>query len=262
MIPRVMPVLLLRGAGLVKTTRFADQVYLGDPVNAVRIFNDKEVDELVLLDIEATRTGKGPNLRVVAEVAGECFMPLAYGGGVQSLDQIEALLKLGVEKIVINSAAATRPALIAEAAARFGSSTIVVSIDVRRRMLRGLRVVSHAGREDTGQAPEAYARRMEELGAGELFLMAVDRDGTMAGYDLDVIRGVTASVSIPVVAAGGAGSVADLRAAVVEGGASAAAAGAMFVFHGPHRGVLINFPSRGELEAAFAGYAADSRGMT
>jgi len=251
MIPRVIPTLLLRGAGLVKTERFARPVYLGDPINVIRIFNDKEVDELVLLDITATLAGKEPNFKLLAEVAGECFMPLGYGGGVTTIDQIGQLLSLGIEKVVLNSAAAARPQLVREAATRYGGSTIVVSIDVKRTLLHGNRVFARSGTRNTGKDPVAYARAMEELGAGELLLTSVDRDGTMKGYDLVLIRSVTEAVGIPVVASGGAGSIGDLRRAVVTGGASAAAAGAIFVFQGPHRGVLISFPRRGELDELF-----------
>jgi imidazole glycerol-phosphate synthase subunit HisF len=257
-IPRVIPTLLLRGAGLVKTERFKAPVYLGDPINVIRIFNDKEVDELVLLDITASLEGRGPNFKLLTEVATECFMPFGYGGGVTTLGQIAQLLSLGVEKVVLNSAVAARPALVEEAAKRFGSSTIVVSIDVKRVFLRGARVMTRSGTTNTGEDPVAYARRMEALGAGELLLTSIDHEGTMGGYDVDLIHRVTHAVGIPVVAAGGAGSSADLRKAV-DAGASAAAAGSIFVFQGPHRGILISFPRRDELETLFAGVSTTAQ---
>jgi cyclase len=252
LLPRVMPVLLLRGRGLVKTTRFRSPVYLGDPVNVIRIFNDKEVDELTLLDIDATREQRGPNLPLLREIASECFMPLGYGGGITSLDQVKQLLALGIEKVIINSRAAEDPALVTAAAHHAGSQSVVVSIDVQRRRFLGARVMTHGGTHDTGSDPVGYAREMQQRGAGELIVNSIDRDGTMEGYDLEQISHVAAAVSIPVVACGGASGVADLGRAVAAG-ASAVAAGAMFVFQGAHRGVLISFPSRLDLEATFVG---------
>ena len=251
LIPRVIPSLLLLGGKLVKTFRFKQPTYLGDPINVIRIFNDKEVDELVLLDIGASGHSQPPNYELLRQVTSECFMPLAYGGGVRSLDMVGSLLTLGVEKVIINTAAAVRPEFVREAADRFGSSTIVVSADVRHTLLRGAQVHSHRGSRNIGVGPVEYARRIRDLGAGELLLNSVDRDGTMRGYDLDLIRAVGAAVDIPVIAAGGARSTADFKAAV-DAGASAVAAGAMFVFQGPHRAVLITFPPRQELERLFA----------
>jgi cyclase len=251
LIPRVIPSLLLAGNRLVKTERFRHPVYVGDPINAIRIFNEKEVDELVLLDIEATRGGRGPNFKLLAEIASECFMPLAYGGGLGNVDQMHQVLALGVEKVILNSIAAEQPAVVRAAAGRIGSSSVVVSVDVKRRLLGGYRVYAAGGTRDTGADPVAYATRMQELGAGELLLTAVDRDGTNAGFDLDLIRRVTAAVDIPVVACGGASDLRDFRLAC-EAGASAVAAGSLFVFRRPHRAVLITFPPRRELEALFA----------
>lgn len=251
-VPRIIPAMLLRGAGLVKTVRFEKPVYLGDPVNVIRIFNDKEVDEVALLDIDASREGRAPNTRLIAEVASECFMPLSYGGGISSIGQIEGLLTLGVEKVVLNSAAASNPTLVAEAARRFGSSTVVVSVDVNRSLFGRRHVVARGGRDIVGTDPVGWAKRMEDLGAGEILLTAVYREGTLSGYDLGLVQEVSSALRIPVVALGGARNLQDLRAVVIEGGASAAAAGSMFVFHGPHRGVLISFPHRSDIEAAFA----------
>jgi imidazole glycerol-phosphate synthase subunit HisF len=247
---RVIPCLLLRGAGLVKTTRFKDAKYIGDPINAIKIFNDKEVDELVLLDITATREGRGPSFAKIEQVASECFMPLAYGGGLASVDDARRVLKLGVEKVVFNTATWRAPDVVRDAAREFGAQAVVASIDVRRKLFGRHEVFVEGGTRGTGEDPVDYARRMEDIGCGEIFLTSIDRDGTMKGYELDLIASVAAKVQIPVIAAGGAGTVADFGAAVREGGAAAVAAGAMFVFHGPHRAVLITYPGQAELEAA------------
>jgi cyclase len=246
---RVIPTLLLRGAGLVKTNRFSDPKYVGDPVNAIRIFNDKEVDELMLLDINATREGREPPFSIIEEVASECFMPLAYGGGIRTVEHVRRILKLGVEKVVFNSAAWRNPEVLTEASRRFGAQAIVASIDVRRKMFGRYEVYVENGHTATGVDPVEYARRMESCGAGEILLGSIDRDGLMQGYDIELISRVSRAVGVPVIASGGAGSVADFKAAVA-GGADAVAAGAMFVFHGPRRAVLITYPNRRELEAA------------
>jgi imidazole glycerol-phosphate synthase subunit HisF len=246
---RVIPTLLLRGAGLVKTTGFRNPVYVGDPINAIRIFNEKEVDELVLLDITASRTGKGPAFATIENIASECFMPVAYGGGISSVEHIRKILGTGIEKVVINSAALRHPDLVRDAAREFGSQAIAVSIDVKRRLFGRYEVFGEGGSKATGHDPVAYARKMQELGAGEILLASIDRDGTMAGYDLDLVSQVAVAVGIPVIASGGAGKVADFVEAR-RAGAAAVAAGAMFVFHGPHRAVLITYPSQAELSAA------------
>ena len=248
---RVIPCLLLRGAGLVKTTQFKQPKYVGDPINAIRIFNEKEVDELVLLDITASAEGRGPDFGLIAEIASECFMPLAYGGGLRTVDEARRMLKLGVEKVVFNSTAWRDPRVLQDASREFGAQAVVASIDVRRKLFARYEVAVQRATVGTGVDPIDYAKRMEEAGAGEIFLTAVDRDGTMKGYDLELVARVTSAVSVPVVACGGAGSIADLRAGISQGGASAVAAGAMFVFHGPHRAVLITYPSRAELAENF-----------
>lgn len=245
---RVIPCLLLQGGGLVKTVRFEAPTYIGDPVNAIRIFNEKEVDELIFLDIRATREGRGPPLSTIADFASECFMPVGYGGGIRTLDEARAVLALGIEKVIINSAAIARPALISELSREFGAQAVVASIDVRKKLLGGWEVVSDGGTKKTGLKPVEHARRMVELGAGEIFLNAVDRDGVRGGLDVALIRAVSEAVTVPVTACGGAGTLEHLREAVVDGGASAVAAGSLFVFHGKHRAVLITYPCRDELE--------------
>lgn len=247
---RVIPCLLLRGAGLVKTVRFKDAKYVGDPINAIRIFNDKEVDELMLLDIAASRERRGPAFEVIEEVASECFMPLAYGGGIRSTEDARRILKLGVEKVVFNTTAWQAPKVLAEASREFGAQAVVASIDVRRKLFGRYEVYVDGGTRATGMSPVDYARRVEDAGVGEILLTAIDRDGTLQGYDLELLAQVTSTVAVPVIAAGGAGSLSDLSAAVAIGGADAVAAGAMFVFHGRHRAVLITYPSRDHLEAA------------
>jgi cyclase len=247
---RVIPCLLMRNAGLVKTVRFKDARYIGDPINAVRIFNDKEVDELVFLDIGSAGARRAPDFDLLADIASEAFMPFAYGGGIASIEHVKRLYGLGVEKVVLNTAAADQPQLVSQAAAQAGSSGVVVSIDVRRNWMGKYSVCVDAGARDLKRDPAAYAREMEQLGAGELLLNAIDRDGTMDGYDLELVRRVCEAVSIPVVAAGGAGALQHFRQAA-DAGASALAAGSMFVFHGKHNAVLITYPEYDELERLF-----------
>lgn len=245
---RVIPCLLLRNGGLVKTVKFESPRYVGDPINAVRIFNQKEVDELIFLDISATAAGRGPNFDLIRDIASEAFMPFGYGGGVSSVDEVRRLVGIGVEKVVLNAAAVHRPELIGEAAEAAGSQSVVVSIDVKKSLLGRYEVVTHNGRRRTGLSPVDWARKAEALGAGEIVVNSVDRDGTMKGFDVALLRQVTAAVGVPVVACGGAGSLDDFAAAIREGGASAVAAGSMFVFHGKHRAVLITYPDYAELE--------------
>jgi cyclase len=247
-LPRVIPVLLLHEGGLVKTTRFGRPVYLGDPINIIKIFNDKAVDELVLLDIDATPAGRRPNTRFLAEVVEEAFVPLGYGGGVRTLEEMRDLFRLGIEKVIVNTAVHLTPELVRQAADQFGSQSVVVSMDVKRSWIGGARVVSHGGRRRTGYDPARFAAMAQELGAGELMVTSIDKDGSMSGYDLSLIKTVTSAVDIPVVACGGAARLEDFRLATEVGGASAVAAGSMFVFQGPHRAVLISFPDRRELE--------------
>lgn len=256
--PRVIPCLTLDGDGLYKTTRFAKPRYVGDPVNAVRLFNDKEVDELILVDYTATPQGRGPQFELIAEIAGEAFMPVCYGGGVRTLDDIGRLFRLGVEKVAINSAAHGAPKLIEEAARAFGNQSIVAAIDAKKTLLRGYQAYSHGGSTRRAISPGDWAQQVQDLGAGELLLTSIDRDGTMTGYDLELIRGVVERAAIPVIANGGAGSLADLAAAVTEGGASAAAAGSLFVFHGKHRAVLISYPSPAEIDGLHASASSNA----
>jgi imidazole glycerol-phosphate synthase subunit HisF len=246
---RVIPCLLLNGVGMVKTVKFANPKYVGDPINAIRIFNQMEVDELVLLDIKASAEGRGPSFSAIEEVATECYMPFAYGGGIRDLADIRKILALGVEKVVLNSMAVSRPELVTEAAKEFGEQAIVVSIDARKKLLGGYDAMILGGKKTAGSSPVELARQMADRGAGEILLNSIDRDGTQKGYDLELIRSVAGAVKIPVVALGGAATLQDLALATKRAGAAAAGAGSIFVFHGPHRAVLISYPTTAELRS-------------
>ncbi len=247
---RVIPCLLLKNQGLVKTVRFSAPKYVGDPINAVKIFNDKEADELVFLDITASLEKREPPFQIIQDIANEAFMPMAFGGGIRSIEQIRRILQIGIEKVVINSYAIENRGFIRQASAEFGAQSIVVSIDVKKKLFGRYEVYSHSGTRSTGLDPAEYALEVEQYGAGEIILTSIDRDGTMSGYDAALIKLVSKSVSIPVVALGGAGSVEHFTEAV-RAGAAAVAAGSFFVFHGKHRAVLITYPSKIVLRAAF-----------
>jgi len=247
---RVIPCLLLRNAGLVKTRRFKNPKYVGDPINAIRIFNEKEVDELMVLDILASRKSMEPNYSLIAQFAGECFMPLCYGGGVRTVEQAKQLFALGVEKICIQSAAIERPAFISELAERFGSQSVVVSIDIKRNIFNKAHLFESKSGKTLSSGWLNFLRESVRRGAGEIVLNSVDRDGEMNGYDLQMIRDTVATVTVPVIALGGAGRLEHFRQAV-DVGAAAVSAGSMFVFQGPHRAVLISYPAYPELERLF-----------
>lgn len=244
----MIPVVTLDHEASVKTVRFANPKYLGDPRNALRIFNTKQVDEIVILDITASKAGRSPDVGFVAELASECFMPAAFGGGVRTVAEVEALFRSGIEKVVLNSALAESTSVLSEAALEFGNQSIVVSIDVRRPRIGRPKVVVPSGRAPEVDDPVAWARRVADLGAGEILLTSVDRDGTASGYDLDLVNRVAAAVSVPVVACGGAASLDDLRS-VLSAGASAAAAGRLFVTHGKHMASLVSYPAPAVIEA-------------
>lgn len=250
---RVMPCLLLSGGGLVKTVRFRDPSYVGDPVNTIMIFNEQEVDELILLDIGASPLGAPPNWALLEEVADECFMPFAYGGGVRDVEDARRLFGIGAEKVVVNTRAHEDPAFVTRLAERFGSQSVIAGIDVRRTLLGRYEVCTRGGRERTGKDPVRWAAEMARAGAGEILLTAMDRDGTFSGYDLELTRRVSDAVEVLVIACGGAGGVEDFGRAVREGGAAAVAAGSLVVYQGRHRAVLINFPRREALRRVLAG---------
>jgi cyclase len=246
--PRVIPCLLLKNKGLVKTVKFKNPTYIGDPMNAIKIFNDLEADELVFLDITATNENRLLSLDLVERIAEEAFMPFAVGGGIKNLDEIKQILKTGAEKVIINTSSVTNPNLIREASDNFGNQSIIISIDVKKDIWKKNKVYINSGKRNTQLDPVEHAKKMEQLGAGEIIINSIDKDGTMAGYDIDLIGKVSESVQVPVVALGGAGSLNDFKEAIVNGHASAVAAGSMFVFHGPRRAVLINYPEKEDIK--------------
>ncbi len=243
---RVIPALLLRNGGLVKTRRFKDAKYVGDPINAIRIFNDKEVDELMVLDIVASKSSQEPDFAMIELFAGECFMPLCYGGGVRSVEHAARIFDLGVEKICLQSAVLDDMTLVTHIAQRFGSQSVVVSVDVKRNWLRHPKLFESRSGKVCKLDWLEFAQQAVAAGAGEVLVNAVDRDGEMQGMDLELIQEASSALSVPLIALGGVGSLRDIKAAV-NAGASAVAAGAFFVFHGPHRAVLITYPRYHEL---------------
>lgn len=246
---RIIPVLLLRNESLVKTIRFGKFTYVGDPANTVRIFNELEVDELLFLDITASSENRSPNLKVLADIANECFMPLGYGGGIRSLDQAKAVFDIGFEKVSINTQAVVNLALIAEIASLYGSQAVIASIDVKKGLFSGQTVRTLGGRRNTRRDPVAWAKEVEQMGAGEILLTSVDHEGTWNGFDLELVKRVTDAVSIPVIAHGGAGTVEHIGQVVKQANASAVALGSMVVFQKKGMGVLVNFPDQTKLEA-------------
>jgi imidazole glycerol-phosphate synthase subunit HisF len=245
---RVIPCLLLKNNGLVKSVKFKNPTYVGDPINAVKIFNDKEVDELLFIDIEASRQKRGPNFDFIVKISREAFMPFGYGGGIRHIDDVKALMRMGVEKVSINAYAIENPDFITQASEICGSQSVVAAIDVKKDLFGNHRVYDHVSGKSTKLNPVEYAQLMEQKGAGEILLNSVDRDGTFSGYDIDLIKKVTGSVNIPVIALGGAASLGDFVSAIREGHASAVAAGSFFAFYGPHRAVLITYPEKNELK--------------
>jgi cyclase len=247
---RVIPALLLRNGGLVKTTQFKDPKYLGDPINAIRIFNDKEVDELLVLDIMASKEHCEPNYSLIEQFAGECFMPLAYGGGIRTVDQARLLFGLGVEKICVQSAAIENLSFISELVDRFGSQSIMVSMDIKKGWLGKPKLYQASTAKLLDDPWLDYLSAFVNAGAGEVLFNSVDKDGTLNGPDLQLIKQAAEHVGVSLIAVGGVSSLLDIKACV-DAGASAVAAGAFFVYHGPHRAVLITYPKCQELEQLF-----------
>lgn len=244
---RYIPCLLLKENGLVKTVNFKDPKYVGDPINTVRIFNEKEVDELIFLDIDASVALKEPNYKLISEIADECFMPLAYGGGITSLEQAKRIYQIGVEKIAINSAAHRDLKLISSIAEIYGNQAVIGSVDVKKNFFGKYQVVSDSANVKHNYKPEEWTKKLTEAGAGEILITSVDREGTWSGLDLDLIKKITDSVNVPVIAHGGAGNAQHIKDAVEKGGASAVALGSMVVYQKQGMGVLINFPDRKSL---------------
>ena len=245
---RVIPCLLLNGESLVKTVKFGAYTYIGDPVNTIRIFNELEVDELVFLDITASRQSRRPNFKILEDIANECFMPLAYGGGICDIDDVGKIFGIGFEKVVINTHAIRNPAFITQVADKYGSQSVIGSIDARKILFRHYEVFTHGGTRKASRSPLEWAQELERLGAGELLLTSMDQDGTWAGFDIKLTVSVTSKAHIPVIANGGAGTVMHIGDVVKMGGASAVAVGSMVVFQGKDLGVLVNFPPKKELE--------------
>ncbi len=249
--PRVIPILLLKNKGLEKSVQFKDFKYIGDPINAVKIFNDLKVDELIFLDILASKEKRSIDLEFVKRVGDEANMPFSVGGGIKSIAKIKEIINAGAEKVVINSHAFINPAFVKEASEEFGSSTIVISMDIKKKLFGSKQLYILGGSLATGLNPIDFAKKMEDMGAGEIIINSIERDGMMNGYDLELIKEIAQAVTIPVVAAGGAGKLADFRLAVTDAHASAVAAGSMFIYHGSRKAVLVNYPSNKELIDTF-----------
>jgi imidazole glycerol-phosphate synthase subunit HisF len=244
---RVIPVLLMKNGGLVKTIRFKHPTYIGDPINAVKIFNEKEVDEIVLLDIDATLQNREPDYDKIKEICSEAFMPFAYGGGIKNIDQVKRLFQNGIEKVIFNTEVFLNPQILEKAATIFGNQSIVVSIDVKKDFFGKYKVFVKSGKHNTKYNPLEYAKKVEDFGSGEIFLTSIGHEGTYKGYDIELIKAVSHSVTIPVIAHGGANSIMNFLTAI-EAGASAVAAGSIFVYKGVEKGILISYPNQEELK--------------
>jgi cyclase len=247
---RVIPCLLLKKNGLYKGVKFKNHQYVGDPINAVRIFNDKEVDEIAFLDISATNDKREPNFSLIRDIASECFIPFSYGGGIKTVDAASKLFSLGVERVIINTAAAENPKLISEIAKMYGTQSVIASIDVKKNFWGHYETFSHSGLKNLKHNLLEYVKKMEDFGAGEIMLTSIDRDGTGMGYDVKLIETVAKTIDIPLIAIGGAGTLSHLQEAF-KSGASAVGAGSMFVFHGKHKAVLITYPTQSDLKNLF-----------
>ena len=248
--PRIIPSLLVHNGGLVKTIGFDKPKYVGDPLNAVRIFNEKQVDEIMVMDIDASVQNREPNYELIRSLASECRMPLCIGGGIKTVEQIENIISLGVEKVAISSAAVADPEIISAASSRVGSQSVVVVMDVKKvGLLSRYELFIHNGKKATGLKPAAFAKEAEKLGAGEIMVNSIDRDGAMNGYDLELVKCVRESISLPMTVLGGAGSLDHLRELFKCHGIIGAAAGSFFVFKGVYRAVLINYPKPQEKDA-------------
>lgn len=247
--PRIIPCLLIHNKGLVKTVKFKDHKYVGDPINAVKIFNEKEVDELIVVDIDASAQNAEPDYKMIENLAIECRMPFCYGGGIKTVEQAQRIFNLGVEKIAISSAAVENPSIVTAMAERVGNQSVVVVVDVHKKSITGkYEIMTYNGSRNTGLNPIEFAVEMEKLGAGEIVLNSIDRDGTMNGYDLALIQKIRNAVHIPMTVLGGAGSIDDIGIVIKQHGIIGAAAGSLFVFKGKYRAVLISYPGKAEKE--------------
>lgn len=245
---RVIPVLTIdRDRRLVKTVGFGKRTYIGDPINAVRIFNTKMVDEILLLDIDASVDGRGPAFDTIGDIVEEAFLPMGYGGGIRSVDDAARLFALGLEKVVLSTEALADPALVTAIAERFGAQAVAVSLPYAKKLIGGQQVLTRSGKDKAGLAPVEAARAMAAAGAGEIILYSIDRDGKWAGYDLATVTAVADAVDVPVVACGGAAGLGDFLPAIRDAGASAVAASSLFVYRAPRQGVLISYPDETDL---------------
>jgi len=249
--PRIIPSLLIQDNGLVKTVNFKNPKYVGDPINAVRIFNEKAVDELAIFDIDATVLGKEPNYSLIERLASQSMMPLCYGGGVKTVEQAQLIFSLGIEKIALSSSVLHNPQLITQIAERVGAQSVIIVLDVKKKLLGGYEVYTHNGKKATGINPFKFAVDAQELGAGEIVINSIDRDGVMKGYDLDLIAKVREKISLPMTVLGGAGSLEDIEKVIDQHGVIGVAAGSLFVFKGPYKAVLINYPTQIEKNKIF-----------
>ena len=242
--PRIIPCLLVHNRGLVKTTKFKEPKYVGDPINAVKIFNEKEVDELIVVDIDASTQGYEPDYKMIENIAVECRMPLCYGGGIKNVEQAQHIFNLGVEKIAVGSLAVENPSMINKIAERVGNQSMVVVLDVKKKMLSNkYEIFIHNGTTNTKLDPFVFAKDMQNAGAGEIVINSIDKDGTMSGYDLSFINKMREIISIPMTVLGGAGTLDDVGELIRENGIIGASAGSLFVFKGKYRAVLINYPT-------------------
>ena len=252
--PRIIPCLLVRNKGLVKTLQFKDGKYVGDPINAVRIFNEKEADELMVIDIDATSSNNEPDYKMIENLASECRMPLCYGGGIKTLEQSQRIFSLGVEKIALSSAAIQNPSIVSEIASKVGSQSVVVVLDVKKKMFGGYDLYIHNGKKNINFNPVDFAIKMEKEGAGEIVINSIDNDGVMKGYDLDLIDKVRNSISLPLTVLGGAGNLEDIGGLIQKYGIIGAGAGSLFVFKGKYKAVLINYPNWEEKDSLINQY--------
>jgi cyclase len=249
--PRIIPSLLVQNNGLVKTVNFKNPKYVGDPINAVKIFNEKAVDELAIFDIDATVLGKEPNYSLIERLASQSMMPLCYGGGVKTVEQAQRIFSLGIEKIALSSAVLQNPKLITEISDRVGAQSVIVVLDVKKKLLGGYEVFTHNGKKATGINPFKFVEEAQRLGAGEIVINSIDKDGVMKGYDLDLIAKVREKITLPMTVLGGAGSLQDIEKVIDVHGVIGVAAGSLFVFKGPYKAVLINYPTQVEKNKIF-----------
>lgn len=249
--PRIIPSLLIQDNGLVKTVNFKNPKYVGDPINAVKIFNEKEVDELAIFDIDASSQGNEPNYSLIERLANQSMMPLCYGGGVKTVAQAQRIFSLGIEKIALSSAVISNTNLITEIADRVGSQSVIVVLDVKKKLLGGYEIYTHNGKKATGVDPIKFVEKVQQFGAGEIIINSIDRDGVMKGFDLDLISKIRERITLPMTVLGGAGSLEDIGKVIDKHGVIGVAAGSLFVFKGPYKAVLINYPNQEEKNKLF-----------